>query len=350
MSRSLPTNPTVRFLQIEAKKILRAHRNGDKSICGTYRLMKRYSGFTDQEILKEPMSLQETQLSLALDYGFKSWKELKAHVESTRSLSGSSDGGDHRDLADTTMDDDTASRQTRKPIDSGDLGRDLVAILRPETFAAEQIRKLKSNLLFPSTGTSPRSVMVTSAVPGEGKSFVAANLAASIAQNINEYALLVDCDMRKPSMHEYFGYDRRISGLSDYLADNIPLSSLLLKTPIDKLTVLPAGQPPRDPTELASSTKMSHLFRELSSRYSDRYIIVDSGTPIMASEASVIARQVDGVILVVKFGSTRKPASDLTDMIGKERIIGTFLNRDDVGATPYGYEQRYYRSYSYYAE
>jgi len=82
MSRNLPTNPSIRFLQVEAKGILKAHKSGDVSVCGTYRLLKRFSGSSDQEILGSTVSLQEAQFALALDYGFKGWKELKTHVES----------------------------------------------------------------------------------------------------------------------------------------------------------------------------------------------------------------------------------------------------------------------------
>ena len=82
MPRSLPANPSVAFLHKEAKDILKAHKNGDTSACGVYRQMKRLSGSTDQEILQRDLSLQETQLALALDYGFRDWKALKTHVES----------------------------------------------------------------------------------------------------------------------------------------------------------------------------------------------------------------------------------------------------------------------------
>ena len=81
MSRNLPVDPSLRFVQLEAKDILKAHKNGDASVCEVYRLMRRFSGHTDQELLQRRISLQETQLALALDYGFNNWQELKEHVE-----------------------------------------------------------------------------------------------------------------------------------------------------------------------------------------------------------------------------------------------------------------------------
>jgi CheY-like chemotaxis protein len=87
MPRNLPINPSVRFIHLEAKDILKSQKKGDASVCATYKMMKRFSGLTDQEILQKSISLQETQLALALDYGFKEWKALKTHVESVQSKS-----------------------------------------------------------------------------------------------------------------------------------------------------------------------------------------------------------------------------------------------------------------------
>ena len=116
----------------------------------------------------------------------------------------------------------------------------LVTLLHPQGFTSEQFKMLRTNLLFPADGKAPRSIMVTSALPGEGKSFVAANLAVTIAQNINEHVLLMDCDMRRSSVNRIFGFGR-VPGLSEHLSQNFPLPSLLLKTGIKKLTLLPAG-------------------------------------------------------------------------------------------------------------
>jgi len=185
------------------------------------------------------------------------------------------------------------------------IDKTLVSILKPESVEAEQFRLLKNNILFPEIGLPPKSIMVTSASPSEGKSFVSANLAASIANSLDEYVLLMDCDLRKPTIHGMFDLPGD-KGLSDYLSSNKPLSSLLYKTFIDKLTILPAGPIPSNPSELLSSGQMRKLIHEVTLRYSDRYIIVDTPPPYITSEASAIARQVDGIILVIKHGKTRK--------------------------------------------
>ncbi|MBL7180662.1 MAG: polysaccharide biosynthesis tyrosine autokinase [Desulfobacterales bacterium] len=191
------------------------------------------------------------------------------------------------------------------------------------------------------SGKAARSIMVTSAVPGEGKSFVAANLAISIAQSIQEHVLIIDSDMRVPSIHRQFGFDD-IPGLSEYLANGTPLSMLLQKTKVDKLSILPAGKPPHNPAELLSSQRMSKLLEEVRERYSDRYIIIDSPPPKLTAEANALARQVDGILLIVKYGSTpRDMVSDLIELLGKEKILGVVFNRVDMRLSNYLAYKRY---------
>ena len=210
----------------------------------------------------------------------------------------------------------------------------LVTLLEPQAFESEQFKMLRTNLLFPSSGTPPRSIMVTSALPGEGKSFLSSNLAVTIAQNINEHVLLMDCDMRRPSINRIFGFGR-VPGLSEHLSHDTPLSSLILKTGIKKLSLLPAGIPPANPAELLSSVKMSNLLMEVKERYPDRYVIIDSPPPQLTAEAKVIARQVDGVLLVVKYhGTNRHMVAELVDKLSKDKVLGVVMNFFDnrVGA------------------
>jgi capsular exopolysaccharide synthesis family protein len=190
--------------------------------------------------------------------------------------------------------------------------------------------------------------MVTSAIPGDGKSFVAANLAISIAQGIEEHVLLMDCDMRRPSIHSRFGFSQGVAGLSDYLAKKKPLESLLKKTVVDKLTILPGGAMPQNPSELLSSQAMKDLLTETKSRYSDRYIIVDSPPPQLTAETTALANYIDGIILVVKYGTTPKDLiRDLLEKLGREKVIGVVMNGYRVPTTErYGYGK--YKKYKKY--
>ena len=215
----------------------------------------------------------------------------------------------------------------------------LVSALNPNSIEAEQFRNLKNSILFPEKGIPPRTIMITSTAPGEGKSFVASNLAISIAQSIDEHVLLMDCDLRKPSIHSMFGFDD-VNGLSEYLSTARPISSLLLTTFLDKLKILPAGHIPENPSELLSSEQMKNLLHEVKSRYEDRYIIVDTPPPYITSETSALARQIDGIILIVRQGrSRRQDIFDVIEIYGREKIIGVVYNdaKALIGYGKYGY-------------
>lgn len=214
----------------------------------------------------------------------------------------------------------------------------LETFLKPHSQISEQFRLLKNNILFPEKGEPSKTIMVTSASPGEGKSFTAANLAASIAQSIDEYVLLMDCDLRKPTIHSMFGFESQgLKGLSDYLSAGIPLSSVLRKTAVNKLTILPAGPIPPNPSELLSSEQMRRMLHEVKLRYTDRYIIIDTPPPYITSETNAIARYVDGIILVIRQGRTRvKEIQDIVDIYGRSKILGVIKNFSEK-AVGYGY-------------
>jgi len=229
--------------------------------------------------------------------------------------------------------------------EAGPVNPVLVAYHEPGSMEAEIFKILRSNILFPKEGHPPRSIMVTSAIPGDGKSFVAANLAISIAQGVEEHVLLMDCDMRRSSIHHSFGFPEKVPGLSDHLARGIALPKLLQKTPVDKLTILPGGVPPDNPSELLSSQAMKRLLEETKNRYNDRFIIVDSPPPQLTAETTALAKHIDGILIVIRSGSTPKAqVSELVEKIGREKILGVVLNGYRVPATErYGYGR--YKAY-----
>lgn len=229
------------------------------------------------------------------------------------------------------------------------LDKNLIAALNARAFEAEQFKLLKTNLLFPASGKPPKVIMVTSAVPSEGKSFVAANLSISIAQNIDDHVLLMDGDLRLPTISKLFGIEKA-QGLAEVLMGKTTMESVLHKVAVDKLTVLPAGKPPSNPSELLSSEKMSAIISETKNRYSDRYIIIDTAPPRITAESSAIARHVDGILIVVHAGKTkRETVEELVKSLGKEKILGVVLNRLDVhrfayyGYAKYGKYSKYYK-------
>lgn len=215
----------------------------------------------------------------------------------------------------------------------------LVVLFQPQTFEAEQFRTLKTNLLFSSEEDTPKTIMVTSAMPDEGKSFVAANLAVTFAQSVDEHVLLMDCDLRLPTVHKLFGLKDNTPGLSDFLTGEIDVPSALYKTKIDKLSIVPGGKKTHNPTELLSSARMTSLIKEVKTRYNDRYIIIDSPPPLLTAETYAISKQVDGIIVVVRHDSTsRNAVKEMIDMLDTDKVLGVIINRYDVRlAKYYGY-------------
>jgi exopolysaccharide/PEP-CTERM locus tyrosine autokinase len=220
----------------------------------------------------------------------------------------------------------------------------LIAFHQPHSVEAEIFKVLRTNLLFPSEGKPPKSILVTSALPGDGKSFVSSNLAISMAQGVEEHVLLIDSDIRNPSINQMFGMGP-VAGLSEYLAKGSNVGDNFVKTAVNKLTILPAGQSPHNPTELLTTQKMKALLDEVKNRYEDRYIIIDSAPPSLASETTAIANYVDGILIVIKAGKTpRKEVEEVIEQLGKEKILGVVLNYSDQSAKKYyGSGKSYYR-------
>jgi exopolysaccharide/PEP-CTERM locus tyrosine autokinase len=201
----------------------------------------------------------------------------------------------------------------------------LVSFFAPSSMVTEQFRRMRT-LIKLGVASAPKTIMVTSAVSGEGKSFVAANLASIIAVELHSHALLVDCDLRNPSITRWFGLQEK-KGLSDYLTGKAEIQDLLIKTSIDKLSILSGGSIQDNPVELVGSNKMKTLIQDLKSRYDDRYIIIDSSPILATTEPSVLNEMVDGIILVVKSGETpRETIQQAIRLLNKNKILGVILN------------------------
>jgi exopolysaccharide/PEP-CTERM locus tyrosine autokinase len=222
----------------------------------------------------------------------------------------------------------------------------LVAYREPGSIAAEQFRKLRTQLLGMRLPTPPKTIMVTSATDTEGKTLVSTNLATVLAHDLSSYALLVDADLRNPSLSRWFALQTG-RGLSDYLTAGAGIQELLVKTNVDKLTILPSGSFQTNPVELIGSKKMESLVREMRERYNDRYIIFDSSPLLATTEPSVLTRLVDGIILVVRAGVTpRETVLQALATVEKEKVLGIVLN--DLEFESGSLTSRYFGSSDYY--
>lgn len=217
----------------------------------------------------------------------------------------------------------------------------------PYSYTAEQIRKLRTAIFHMEGREVPRVIMVTSALPSEGKSLISANLAISIARGEDRHVLLVECDIRKPSLHHLFKYPPS-KGVVEILQGKATVAECLVKTPIEKLTILPATkEAPVNPSELLESKGMKSLIKELSERYNDRYLIIDT-SPIQATvDPKILASQVDAIVMVSRYRYTKE--ADFKMALGnlpREKVIGTVLNAlDELPAKKYSYKKYQYNKY-----
>ena len=219
----------------------------------------------------------------------------------------------------------------------------LASLLEPSSPGAECFKLLRARLTVTSPDKSLKAIMVSSPQPLDGKTFVAANLAVAIAHGINEHVMLVDCDLRRPSMDRLLGLNAR-QGIREYLEKGSSVAPYLMKTPLKKLTLLPAGKPPSNPSELLSSEKMRLLVQELKNRYEDRYIIFDATPAQFTAETTFLASVVDGVLMVVRSGKTaRDSILKAIKNIDRNKIVGVVFNASTESSKDYGYYYRYYR-------
>ncbi len=223
----------------------------------------------------------------------------------------------------------------------------VVVYHKPESLAAEHFKVLRGALMQPQNGRVIKSVLVTSALEQEGKTMVSCNLAVSIAQSIDPYVLLIDADVRRPSVHSMLGL-RKSSGLTDYLQTGKPLSNFLMKGILEKMTVLQAGSTVRNPAELMTSGKMQGLLDEVRNRYADRFIIIDSPPVNLTAETLTLARYVDAVVLVVRYGVSDKNAvQEAVEKLGKDSVFGIVFNGFEITPRKYTYYKKRYYSTAY---
>jgi capsular exopolysaccharide synthesis family protein len=243
-------------------------------------------------------------------------------------------------------------RRTKRSfsLERSDLDERLTLATTVSSSVAESFRSLRTRILHPESGGKIRSVLVTSAGPGEGKSFVSANLGVSFAQGMDHKGLLLNCDMRKPSLEKMFGISNDY-GLVDVLRDGKDAHAFITPVGIDKLRILPSGRPPVNPAELLGSDLMRQLIVDLESQDEQRILLLDSPPLHSAAETAVLIKYVDAVVLVVRYGRTRKEhVQSVVDQIGKEKIIGVVFNAYETSPFEEKLFGGYEGQYGYYYE
>ncbi len=209
---------------------------------------------------------------------------------------------------------------------------------------AEEYKKLKAMILqITKRKENYNTIMVTSSEPGEGKSLTAINLALVLAQEYNHTVLLVDADLRRPSLHGYLGLEPAM-GLTDCLVEGIDVSQALVKVGTRKFSFLSAGRKASNPAELFSSNKMKNLIHEIKCRYRDRYIIIDTPPVLAFAETHIMSSYADGILFVVREGASSSCVRSALDILDGGNVLGIVFNNASAEQL-HGKYTHYYRYY-----
>jgi non-specific protein-tyrosine kinase len=218
------------------------------------------------------------------------------------------------------------------------LARNRCVVLDTVSPEAEFYRMLRTKIRHRTEGIRGVTVMVTSALPGEGKTTTAINLAFTFAKSYEQTVLLVDADLKQQKIHEVLGFEND-KGLADYLLDTFPLSDSIVWSGIEKLTILSGGRTVTESSELLGSPRMKTLVEEMKSRYPERYVFFDVPPVLVGADAIAFAPLVDCILFVVQAGRTSlQDINRAIKMLPQEKILGLVLNRD-----PHAVMQDYYK-------
>lgn len=221
---------------------------------------------------------------------------------------------------------------------------ELVILNSPTSPGAESLKLVSTNIEYSDT-VPPKAVGITSAGPGEGKTFLAANIALSYAQN-GLRTLVLDLDMRKPRIEKVFGIERARAGVVNHILKNVPLDDITIKY-MENLDIIPVGPTPPNPTALLTSKKMEEILQIFKERY-DR-IVVDLPPVLAAADALIVSKYIDGLVLAIRAGKTQKPSLKVTYeniVTSSSKLLGTVIN--GISEKHMGYYYYYY--YYYYSK
>ena len=227
-------------------------------------------------------------------------------------------------------------------LDIDDVGA-LYAADNPRHPSVEEMRTLRTNLEFAGVDQPLKTLLISSTEMEVGKTSVAANLAIVMSQTEKD-VILVDADLRRPNVYNFYGFQNKV-GLSDVFRGEYDLDGVAKQWPGGEVTVITAGDIPPNPSELLGSKRMSEIMETLGSKAD---IVIIDGPPFVVADAAVLASKVDGVLLIVRLGHTRKPAiSAMMEQISRSgaKVIGVALNRIPARSVGYYTGNPYYSAY-----
>lgn len=218
---------------------------------------------------------------------------------------------------------------------AGDLNKRRISLLQPDSFVAEQFRALRGRIDAVAAQRQVCTIAVTSAMPGEGKTTSAVNLAVVTSLSVGKRVLLIDCDLRRPKVHRTLGLQPEV-GLAEVLMNEASLDEAIMKAEGINLEVLAVRGRPANPSELLGSARMREVVKEVAERY-DR-VILDTPAALGLPDAKAVADLCDGVVMVVRADSTKQEEVEtMLEILDRNRVLGLVLNGTRAEQGRYGY-------------
>lgn len=218
-----------------------------------------------------------------------------------------------------------------------DFNKRRISLLQPDSYVAEQFRALRGRIdALETADRRIRTLAVTSAVPGEGKTTASINLALVTALSVGRRVLLIDCDLRRPRVHSALGLQPK-AGLAEVLNGDVTFEEAVMRTEGANLDVLAVRDRPVNPSELLGSPGMRDLIAAVAKRY-DR-VILDTPAALGLPDAKAVGDQCDGLVMVVRADKTRQEdVQSVLEILGRSRMLGVVLNGTSVDQSRYGYQ------------
>ena len=220
-------------------------------------------------------------------------------------------------------------------LDSNTLEKNRIVALIPDSPEIDSYKVLRTQIMNRTREHKGKSIMITSALPGEGKTVTTINLAMTFAKEYEHTVLLVDGDLRIQQIHKLLGYESD-KGILDYILADCPVSDLIVWPHIEKFTVLSGGRTIQESSEIISSSRMKELVKEMKNRYPERYVFFDVPPVLVGDDAIAFAQFVDWIIVVVQAGQTSvQDVNRALKLLPTEKILGLVLNRPDQSIRNY---------------
>lgn len=244
--------------------------------------------------------------------------------------------GDKKNVAEGDWRPPVYTKSARIELDIAAVVKNRCVCIQPDALELDSYKVLRTKIQQLTRTKGWSTVMITSPRAGEGKTLTAINLALTFSKAYNQTVLLVDCDLRRQSIHKALGFQSE-TGLVDYLVDDRPLKEIMIWPGIDKLTLISGGRTIQESTELLGSPRMEALVHEIKSRYDDRYVLFDVPPVLGSADTLAMAPYVDSIVMVVEEGITStRDVQRALEMLPSEKFLGFVINKQKSANTADG--------------